>query len=59
MTFVPRGRYENITADDVSQAVWIDMQYGQKDPSTSCPASEVSAFNNITVRNLHAKSIAK
>jgi hypothetical protein len=35
------------------------MQYGQKDPSTSCPASEVSAFTNITVRNLHAKSVAK
>ena len=57
--YVKNILYENITAEDVAEAVWIDMQYGQKDPSTTCPASEVSAFTNITVRNLHAKSISK
>ena len=34
----------------VANAVWIDMQYFST--ATSCPASEVSLFTNITVRNL-------
>ena len=42
--------YENITGDNVANAVWIDMQYFST--ATSCPASEVSLFTNITVRNL-------
>jgi hypothetical protein len=42
--------YENITGNNLANAVWIDMQYFST--ATSCPASEVSHFTNITVRNL-------
>ena len=39
--------YENITGDNLANAVWIDMQYFST--ATSCPAAEVSQFSNITV----------
>ena len=48
--------YENITADNVANAVWIDMMYFSK--VSTCPPSEVSLFENITVRNLAVDHIA-
>jgi hypothetical protein len=47
--------YENITADEVSNAVWIDMMYFSK--VSTCTPSEVSTFENITVRNLFVDHI--
>lgn len=53
--FVRNVLYENITADLVANAVWIDMMYFSK--VSTCPADEVSLFENITVRNLHVDRI--
>lgn len=49
--------YENITAENVEYAVWLDMTYGGG--SDQCYASGVTAFSNITVRNLHAHNMQK
>lgn len=51
--------YENIVAEDVENAVWVDMQYGEKSPPDHCSAQLTSIFKNITVRNLHATKITK
>lgn len=38
-------RYENITADEVANAVWIDMMYFSK--VSTCPADQVNMSSNI------------
>ena len=54
--YVKNVLYENITAHNVPNAVWIDMQYFST--ATACPYDQVSQFENITVRNLVATKVA-
>ena len=49
--------YENITAESVEYAIWLDMTYGGG--SDHCYASGVTAFSNITVRNLRSHDPTK
>ena len=53
--YVRNVLYENITADNVGNAVWIDMMYFSK--VDTCSPEDVSTFENITVRNLHVDHI--